>query len=105
MLGLLLLLSEVYMNLIHGSATFDILLSLYILVPVLFVAGLRLELKSENKTLSLYSTAIYLSHIWVLEAVFRVSHYSTINTIIVIVLALMVSWVLIKLKKYFRYVL
>jgi hypothetical protein len=106
--GICLLLIETFINYTISGKGFDILLSLYILCPVLFIYTLNKEFYSTNKTLALYSTGIYLTH-WIVLREFRrfeiLSDFQTFRVVIVLLLSMFITFFLIKLKKKFKYIL
>jgi hypothetical protein len=107
-LGVFLLLMETFINYKYNGKSFDILLSLYLLCPVLFIYALNKEFYSTRKTLSLYATGIYLTHVYILLT-FRefglLSNIPSVKVFVVFLLSMLLTFFLIKLKKKFNYIL
>ncbi len=66
-LAALLLESGMNLRLIGRKEPFDILLSLYLAAPALFLAAKRVRIGGPGKSMALFATAIYLGHLAVLK--------------------------------------
>ena len=105
-LGVFLLLIETVINYNYSGNGFDILLSLYLLCPVLFIYTLNKEFYSTNKTLALYSTGIYLIHHLVLFVLRRLELFTpSILVIVTFLISIFLTFFLIKIKKKFKYIM
>ncbi|MDR0798498.1 MAG: acyltransferase [Dysgonamonadaceae bacterium] len=104
--ALLYFVAEVAINYRYNGKDFDLLFNLYLLCPVLFLFCLNRKIPSNNKTLALYSTGIYLTHagflIYLRKYVFLTN---TPYIFVCFVLSVIVTFLLIKLKKKFKYIL
>jgi surface polysaccharide O-acyltransferase-like enzyme len=105
-IGFLLMLSEIYVNFLYNGKIFEILISLYFFCPILFIYVLNKPLCSKSKTLSLYSTGIYLVHNLVFLHINKlISLNNTLNVIIVFFISTFFTFFIIKVQKRFRYIL
>ncbi|WP_431611492.1 acyltransferase family protein [Chryseobacterium sp. 'Rf worker isolate 10'] len=107
LLSIIILIVEVSSNYIFGKGSFDILVSLYFICPLLFLIALNINIYSNKKTLALYSTGVYLVHWYILKLpivnIFKLQ--GTPRIIFVFILSLILSWFLIQVKKKFKYIL
>ncbi|MGI9581565.1 acyltransferase family protein [Chryseobacterium sp. RRHN12] len=107
LLSIIILIVEVSLNYVYGKGSFDILVSLYFICPLLFLIALNINTYSNKKTLALYSTGVYLVHWYVLKSpvlnIFNLQ--GTPRIIFVFILSLILSWLLIQVKKKFKYIL
>jgi hypothetical protein len=84
--GIFLLIAEAYFNYKYGRKGFDILFSLYFLCPILFLYASNIKHYSKNKTISMYSTGIYLTHGFVLICIRKLNVLTDTPTVIVTIL-------------------
>jgi hypothetical protein len=106
--GVCLLLIEIFINYKYSEKGYDILLSLYFLCPVLFIYILNKKKYSIHKTLALYSTGVYLTHMFVLRVFSKFGLLSNIPSVIVIVtflISTLMTFFLIRIKEKFKYIL
>ncbi|MDR3272742.1 MAG: acyltransferase family protein [Flavobacteriaceae bacterium] len=100
-----LLIVEACFNYTHGKKGFDILFSLYFLCPLLFLYTSNLKYYSKRKTLSMYSTGIYLTHIFVLRFLKFTVLSRTPAVIATILLSTLLTYFLVKIQQRFKYIL
>ncbi|MDV7104658.1 acyltransferase family protein [Vibrio sp. TH_r3] len=101
--GFVLLLLESYYNYSNpfNDGGFDNLLSLAIICPAIFLVILKMPFKSENKKLAFVSSGVYfvhLSFLIILRDVFMSGYQGTTLTILCILISVLASFVLIKVR-------
>jgi surface polysaccharide O-acyltransferase-like enzyme len=105
-LSFLLLCFEVSFNYICCNKGFGLYISHYSFCPILFVNIVSKKYLSNNKTLALYSTGVYLSHpLFGLCLAKFTSIGDTPLVFINFILSLLMSLFLIRMKKRFEYIL
>jgi surface polysaccharide O-acyltransferase-like enzyme len=110
-LGIILIFGESYINHFTAKGSFDILISLYLLCPALFVWAIRSKKKTSVKYLSEISVAVYLVHPYFLKEmpldifVDNIYHRYTLLTLSAFGLSVAVSSMLILLNKKLKYIL
>ena len=106
--GLASLLSESFYNFKHvGSAVyFDVLISLLLICPSIFLFCLKLNLASKNKILATLSTGVYLVHVLIMEF-FREFYYfsETYLTLIVAIISILITVALSFVNKKVKWIL
>ncbi|WOG27212.1 acyltransferase family protein [Endozoicomonas sp. 8E] len=108
LVGILLLLIESSINffLLDGKEGFDLLFSLLILCPSIFIFTLMFEIKSTYKDMALISTAIYFIHPFLLSLGYKFLILNdTVLTLSVILISIPISFILIYCNNKFRYLL
>lgn len=110
--GLLVLACEAVFNFNHGKKTFDLLSGLYIFCPALFIYVMNIQFYGESKTIALYSSGVYLTHILVLNIIAKITKTistsalsETPTTIIAFLLSMLATYFLIRIQKKFKYIL
>lgn len=105
-LGVLLLLLESYLN-SNSAKPFDLLASLIVISPALFVMALKYTKYSNNSNLSKLSTGMYLIHVYVLDALSPMvdSFGKTIVVVMTILLSVICARFLLWLNKYLKIIL
>jgi surface polysaccharide O-acyltransferase-like enzyme len=107
-LSVCLLLIETFINYSYSGEPFDILLSLYFICPILFIYTLNKKNYSRSRTLALYSTGIYVIHFFILTIFWDIrllSHTPSLLVIAVFLTSILLTSLLIKIKKKFKYIL
>jgi hypothetical protein len=107
-LGVLLLLTESNVNFssVDRERGFDIYLSLIFTCPVLFLLALKFYIPGNGKKISLYSSAIYFIHFFILELIRSYYHIEgTVLTFIVIILSTLLAVPIIKLSKKYSFII
>lgn len=106
--GFSVLLGEAYFNYIQMGVRkgVDIYLSLIFICPVIFLLFLKLNVQWANKKLSMYSTGVYLIHIFILALFRKYTIFSeTELTILVILVSIVFSYFLMQINKKLKFVL
>ncbi|MGX9417363.1 acyltransferase family protein [Vibrio sp. WJH972] len=106
--GLCILIGESYINFYQDGRDggFDILLSLIIACPFIFILFLQLNYLHETKTLALYSSSIYFVHLFILNLYRDYTDLSgTALTFITISSAVLFSYFVIKLNSRLKFIL
>lgn len=94
-----------YISLAHNYS-FDNLISLIIVCPAIFLLFLRRTVVGNSKSISMYSTAIYFTHIaFVVVLSKRIGIHGLKLTLAVLILSVFASYFVIKFNKKFRYLL
>ncbi len=102
----LLLLAEIWFNMRYSNGeSFDILLSLVVFCPIVFVKIKDLNIQSASKNISLLSSAIFLSHPIFLHFLQASGVVKTPLTIYTILLTVAFSLILIPLSKKLKFIL
>lgn len=106
-IGFILLLVEASINYHLINDRFDILLSLYIVCPCIFIFGSSKKIISHNKQLALLSSGVYLTHIAIFSLPIRQYFHlsNTQNVIITFCLSIFVSFFLILVKRKIKYII
>jgi fucose 4-O-acetylase-like acetyltransferase len=110
-LSLILLIVESCINYYKCSDKNDILLSLYIVCPLLFIYVSNIRYYSQNKSVSYYSTGIYLVHPFVLKILSSnyITKYIVLTVtpkvVLTILLSALITYFLIIVRKKFKYIL
>lgn len=106
-IGAFLLFLEINFNYRYCDSSFDILLSLYIFCPILFIMLYRFKILSCNKDLSCYSAGVYLIHkIFYLVPIKPFSNMgNSIYVIFVFCVSIIISFFLIRINKKLKYVI
>ncbi len=103
----LLLLAEIWLNMhFAGRESFDILLSLVIFCPIVFVKIRDIEVRSQSKSISLLSSSIFLVHpmvLYVLQQHFGMA--KTPLTLGTIAGSLLLSLLVIPISKKIKFIL
>lgn len=85
---------------------FDILVSLIILCPCIFMLFLKYEVRTSSKIISQYSTAIYFIHPFFISVLGKFFGFgATFNTAVVTLLSILAGYLLIKLNTKVRIIL
>jgi surface polysaccharide O-acyltransferase-like enzyme len=108
LVGFTLLLGEAYLNYIEIGLRkgVDIYLSLIFICPVILLLFLKLNVQGANKYFSMYSTGIYLIHIFILAVFRKYTVFSeTELTLLVILVSIVASYFLIQINKKFKFIL
>lgn len=106
--GLIALLIESYANfyLLSGAGRFDILLSLFIVCPVVFLLVLKSNIASDSKQLAVLSVAIYLIHPFAMDIMAHVfDSKEIIYFFAVVTLSILLAIPLIFLNKKIKFIL
>ncbi|OJU55096.1 MAG: hypothetical protein BGN96_12520 [Bacteroidales bacterium 45-6] len=109
--GFILIFGESYVNHFWAKGSFDILVSLYVLCPALFLWVIRSTKTTSVKYLSEISAAVYLVHPYFLKEMpldsffTNIYHRYTLLTLFAFVLSALVSSMLILLNKKLKYIL
>jgi hypothetical protein len=110
--SIILLMLESSLNYKYSYLGMDLLISLYVVCPLLFIYVSNKKYYSNNKSLAHYSTGIYLVHmfvlmmIWILEDKHILCKLgSTPIVIITILLSVAITYFLIILRKKIKYIL
>lgn len=83
-----------------AGAPFDNLASLAVVCPAVFILFMKLEMPVRNKEIALYSTAIYLVHILVMNLTLRYAHVEpTMLTVTTTILAISAAYFLVKVSR------
>ncbi|MES2824862.1 MAG: acyltransferase [Pseudomonadota bacterium] len=106
--GLILVASESYINFTSmvKREGFDMLFSLLLVCPLVFMLFLGFNVPGKSKNIAFYSTAIYLVHFLIiiqLKALTELHH--SILTLAAIVISLAVSFVLVMINQRVKYLL
>ncbi len=107
-IGMMLLVTEVLINyrFIGAEQGFDILASLFILCPAIFLLFLRQQWQGGSKNLALYSAAIYFVHpmfvVWFQE---RLQLQGLALTLLVILTSLAAATLMLRIHRKFKYML
>lgn len=107
-LGFVLLLLEALMNLnlTNPPERFDILFSLVLICPALFLLAIKNPVPGRNKNLSHVATAIYLIHPMILHVIWRyVEIPGTLQTVITIILSSIAAFLLIGINRKLKVIL
>ena len=107
-IGLIGLVLESYVNfnMMPKYVPIDALLFLVIACPAIFLAFLKSDIKVHSKQIALYSTGIYLIHALILILLEKWTSLKATNmTLATAVLAVVASFLLIKIHKKVRYIL
>ncbi|MDR1757639.1 MAG: acyltransferase [Bacteroidales bacterium] len=109
--SLILLTVESCLNYKYSGFFFDILFSLYLICPLLFICVSSIKCYSKNKSLSYYSTGIYLVHFFV-QRILSSNHITkyialseTPKVVLTILLSALITYFLIIARKKFKYIL
>ncbi len=108
LVGVLLLLLESNINffMLDEKEGFDLLFSLLIICPSLFILTLMLEIKSTYKKIALISSAIYFTHPFLMLLVKKFLLLDdTLLTLSVILISIPLSFILIYCNNKFPYML
>jgi len=107
-LGLFVLLSESYANyyLSGRDRGFDIFLSLLLVCPFIVILFLKSNISGSNKNISLYSSAIYFIHPFLLIVLRKHTGLGeTSLTLVTISTSVLISCFIIKAKKHLKFIL
>ncbi|WP_370640708.1 acyltransferase family protein [Flavobacterium sp. SM15] len=108
LIGIVFLLLESYLNYKTTKESFDILLSLYFLTPLLFIEFINSKTVSNKKNLALISSSIYLSHVlvhYLLALFFKTEANYSLLVMATFLICYLVSFLLIHLNKRYKYIL
>ncbi len=95
-----------YTNPLHDDPWFDNYLSLIIICPTIFIIANRCRFQYGNRYLAQMSASIYLIHpLWLIYLNSIAVPAGTLMTLGCISLSLVSSYILIKLHKYFKFIL
>jgi len=106
--SILILLLESYINYSYTREGVDILFSLIIICPLIFIYALNLNMNYNvnSKNISLISTAIYLIHPWVLKILTEIHQFgSTFLVLLTIIISFTISLIIIKINKKIKFLL
>ncbi|WP_345987979.1 acyltransferase family protein [Sulfurimonas sp. HSL1-2] len=107
-IGFILVLGESYLNLLSpiNDKDFDMLVSLLILCPILFILFMNFEFKGGSKQFALYASGVYFVHLIILFAYRKFMHLNSIElTLAVIATSLFISFFLIKINSKLKFIL
>lgn len=107
-LGMALLLLESYLNFRNprNDGGFDNFASLLLICPAIFLAVQHLKLYSNHKRIALYSSGVYLVHMFVLHTLQPHVHIGmSLMTLLVLAVSLAITAVLIPLSQRARFIL
>ncbi len=90
---------------LQKKESIDLLFSLLIACPLLFLYCKNITVKTDSKILASISTAIYLIHPLVIEFVYKSAYFSSFRDIIFILVLTASSLVLVFLNRKLKYVL
>jgi surface polysaccharide O-acyltransferase-like enzyme len=98
---------EASINYMYSKSTFDILISLYIFCPLLFIWVYNSKIISNNKNLSYYSTGIYLTQMifFLLPINSYLNVGNSLYVILVLCASILFSFILIQLNKKLKYII
>lgn len=108
LVGLIALMIESYTNfyLLSGAGRFDILLSLFIVCPVVFLLVLKSNIASDSKQLAVLSVAIYLIHPYAMNITVHIlDAKEMIYFFSVVALSMLLAIPLIFLNKKIKFIL
>jgi hypothetical protein len=104
-----LVMVEAFLNIkvfnLNQKESVDLLFSLLIACPVLFLYAKNITVKTDSKILTSISTAIYLIHPLLIELVYKSDMITSFQNIIFIVLLLMGSLLLVFVNRKVKYLL
>lgn len=83
----------------------DLLFSLLIACPLLFLYCKNISIKTDSKILASISTAIYLIHPLIMEFVYKSTYFPTYQNVIFTVVLLIISLILVFLNRKIKYLL
>jgi surface polysaccharide O-acyltransferase-like enzyme len=105
-IGSLLVLIESYINFFFTKETIDILFSLILICPMIFIFTLELDYKINSKFIALFSTSIYLIHPWILTILKMIFIFdSTFLALLTIIFSFIISSIIIKLNTKLKFLL
>lgn len=104
-----LVMVEAFLNIkifnLNRKESVDLLFSLLIACPVLFLYAKNITVKTDSKILASISTAIYLIHPLLIELVYKSNMITAFQNIIFIVLLLIGSLILVFVNRKVKYLL
>lgn len=106
--GLFFLLGESYFNLNQENIdlSFDNLVSLLILCPFVFMLFMKLHVLGDSKNISLYSSAIYFIHPFILSILLHFTGFkATILTFAAILVSSLAAYFIIKINERVKFIL
>ncbi|MDQ0593760.1 surface polysaccharide O-acyltransferase-like enzyme [Chryseobacterium ginsenosidimutans] len=83
----------------------DLLFSLLIACPLLFLYCKNISIKTDSKILASFSTAIYLIHPLVMEFVYKSTYITSFQDVIFTLILLIISLILVLLNRKVKYLL
>lgn len=90
---------------LQEKESIDLLFSLLVACPLLFLYGKNITVKTDSKILASISTAIYLIHPLVIEFVYKSAYFKSFQDIIFIVVLTSASLALVFLNRKLKYLL
>ncbi len=106
--GLILLASESYINFnsMVKREGFDMLFSLLLVCPLVFMLFLSFNIEGKSKNIAFYSTAIYLVHFFIITQLKALTQlHGSMLTLAAIIISLAISFVLIMVNQRVKYLL
>lgn len=107
-LGVIILLGESYINYFQAGryGGFDNYLSLILVCPFIFILFMKSNISGTNKSIALYSSAVYFIHSAILSILRKYSNFDeTYLTILTIPASVLASYFIIKINKKLKFIL
>jgi len=107
-IGLLMVIAESYLNyhLTDNPEGFDLLFTLLLTCPLIFMFFLNLAIKGNSKNLAVYSTAIYLVHFLVIAQLKSFTQFhNSMLTLATIVVSIVMASMLVVINRWVKYLL
>ncbi|WP_294228849.1 acyltransferase family protein [uncultured Chryseobacterium sp.] len=104
-----LVVAEAFVNdrLLHlqKKESIDLLFSLLIACPLLFLYGKSITMKTDSRVLASISTAIYLIHPLVMEFVYKSGYFRSFQDVVFLVMLTAAGFILVFLNRKLKYLL
>lgn len=109
LISVFLVIFEAFLNYkvfnLNQKESIDVLFSLLIACPLLFLYCKNITVKTDSKILASISTAIYLIHPLLIELVYKSTYITSFQNVIFTVILLIVSLILVFLNRKVKYLL
>jgi len=109
LISIFLVIFEAFLNYtvfnLSQKESIDLLFSLIIACPLLFLYCKNIEVKTDSKILASISTAIYLIHPLIMEFVYKSTYFPSYQNVIFTAILLIVSLILVFLNRKVKYLL
>lgn len=103
--GIVLFVVEVSFNYRFCAKEFDLLVSLYLVCPLVFIFIKNTTFNSDSKALVLLSSGIYLTHVLILNLLSAYLKSQTVLVLITFLISALLSSVLMQLQKRVKFIL